>query len=164
MDDYEKIEVVGRGAFGVVTLYLQKSTQRKVVIKHIPVQQMSAEEKEGSVVEAKVLAMLHHPNIIAYYDSFLEEKSLAIVMEYAPELTMLFPVQHVPTIMMKILKGSYEPVPDRYSAALRGLLDQMLQREPSLRPTVRQLWGHPVLLPVIVNLCLTIGSLPCVAE
>ncbi|XP_077549145.1 serine/threonine-protein kinase Nek8-like isoform X3 [Haemaphysalis longicornis] len=277
MDDYEKIEVVGRGAFGVVTLYLQKSTQRKVVIKHIPVQQMSAEEKEGSVVEAKVLAMLHHPNIIAYYDSFLEEKSLAIVMEYAPggtlcdylkqrgrallsekevlhyfgqlvlalehvhsrqilhrdlktqnlllnqsrsivkvgdfgiskilnskskaeslvgtpnnlspeickgqpynqksdiwalgcilyELMTLksaFQGDHVPTIMMKILKGSYEPVPDRYSAALRGLLDQMLQREPSLRPTVRQLWGHPVLLPVIVNLCLTIGSLPCVAD
>ena len=27
--------------------------------------------------------MLHHPNIIAYYDSFVEDKALMIVMEYA---------------------------------------------------------------------------------
>lgn len=55
-----------------------------MVIKQISVQQMSNEEKEVSLNEAKVLAMLRHPNIIAYYHSFLEEKSLAIVMEYAP--------------------------------------------------------------------------------
>ena len=27
--------------------------------------------------------MLHHPNIIAYYDSFVADKALMIVMEYA---------------------------------------------------------------------------------
>ena len=27
--------------------------------------------------------MLHHPNIIEYYDSFLHDKSMMIVMEYA---------------------------------------------------------------------------------
>ena len=27
--------------------------------------------------------MLHHPNIIEYYDSFAHEKSMMIVMEYA---------------------------------------------------------------------------------
>jgi len=31
----------------------------------------------------KVLSMLHHPNIIEYYDSFLHDKSMMIVMEYA---------------------------------------------------------------------------------
>ena len=31
----------------------------------------------------QVLDMLHHPNIIAYYDSFVEDKALMIVMEYA---------------------------------------------------------------------------------
>ncbi|KAL3201806.1 hypothetical protein MRX96_042822 [Rhipicephalus microplus] len=276
MDAYKKIEVVGRGAFGVVTLYSEKSTGRKVVIKHIPVQQMSSEEKEGSLNEAKVLAMLHHPNIIAYYDSFLEEKSLAIVMEYAsggnlydyleakrrcsdfrgvlsyfaqvllalehvhsrqilhrdlktqnlllnqcrsivkvgdfgiskiltskskaesivgtpnnlsPEicvgkpynqksdvwalgcilyelLTLRSPFEgnHVPSLVMKIIRGSYEPISDHYSAQVRNLLERMLQKEPSQRPSVNQLKATPFLLPVICNIYLTTGSLPCVAQ
>ncbi|XP_050042217.1 serine/threonine-protein kinase Nek8 [Dermacentor andersoni] len=277
MDRYEKIEVVGRGAFGVVTLYSEKSTGRKVVIKHIPVQQMSKEEKEGSLNEAKVLAMLHHPNIIAYYDSFLEEKSLAIVMEYAPGgnlydylkqrgrallserevlsyfaqvllalehvhsrkilhrdlktqnlllnqcrsivkvgdfgiskilsskskaeslvgtpnnlspevfvgkpynhksdiwalgcilyelLTLRSPFEgnHIPSLVRKIMRGSYEPVSDHYSAQIHLLLEQLLQKEPSQRPSVNQLMAQPILLPVICNLYLTIGSLPCVAQ
>ena len=33
--------------------------------------------------EVKVLAMLSHPNIIEYYQNFLEDKALMIVMEYA---------------------------------------------------------------------------------
>ncbi|KAH7971458.1 hypothetical protein HPB49_024303 [Dermacentor silvarum] len=261
----------------VVTLYSEKSTGRKVVIKHIPVQQMSKEEKEGSLNEAKVLAMLHHPNIIAYYDSFLEEKSLAIVMEYAPggnlydylkqrgrallserevlsyfaqvllalehvhsrkilhrdlktqnlllnqcrsivkvgdfgiskilsskskaeslvgtpnnlspevfvgkpynqksdiwalgcilyELLTLrgpFEGNHIPSLVTKIIRGSYEPVSDHYSAQIRLLLEQLLQKEPSQRPSVNQLMAQPILLPVICNLYLTIGSLPCVAQ
>ncbi|KAH8035374.1 hypothetical protein HPB51_004615 [Rhipicephalus microplus] len=277
MDAYQKIEVVGRGAFGVVTLYSEKSTGRKVVIKHIPVQQMSSEEKEGSLNEAKVLAMLHHPNIIAYYDSFLEEKSLAIVMEYAsggnlydylkqrggaliseeqvlsyfvqvllalehvhsrqilhrdlktqnlllnqcrsivkvgdfgiskiltskskaesivgtpnnlsPEicvgkpynqksdvwalgcilyelLTLRSPFEgnHVPSLVMKIIRGSYEPISDHYSTQVRNLLERMLQKEPSQRPSVNQLKATPFLLPVICNIYLTTGSLPCVAQ
>ena len=38
--------------------------------------------------EINILAMLKHPNIIAYFDSFVDEKSLMIVMEYAPGGTL----------------------------------------------------------------------------
>ena len=34
--------------------------------------------------EVKVLSMLQHPNIIEYYDSFIEHSTIMIVMEYAP--------------------------------------------------------------------------------
>lgn len=34
------------------------------------------------------MKLLKHPNIIAYYDNFVEEKSLVIVMEYAPGGTL----------------------------------------------------------------------------
>ena len=44
---------------------------------------MTREEKQTTLMEVRVLAMLNHPNIIAYYDSFLEDKALMIVMEYA---------------------------------------------------------------------------------
>ena len=32
--------------------------------------------------------MLKHPNIVAHYDNFVDEKSLMIVMEYAPGGTL----------------------------------------------------------------------------
>lgn len=65
---------------------------------------------------------------------------------------------------MKIVRGTFSPVAEHYDQELRRLLERLLQREPSLRPSVRQLLGHPILLPVIYNLYLSIGSLPCVAH
>ena len=44
---------------------------------------MTKEERQAALNEVKVLSMLHHPNIIQYYENFLEDKALMIVMEYA---------------------------------------------------------------------------------
>lgn len=46
-------------------------------------EEMTVEERQAALNEVKVLDMLDHPNIIAYYDSFVEDKALMIVMEYA---------------------------------------------------------------------------------
>ncbi|XP_022248106.1 serine/threonine-protein kinase Nek8-like isoform X2 [Limulus polyphemus] len=82
-DKFEHIRVVGRGAFGSVHLCRRLSDGKQVIIKQIPVEQMTREEKQQSLSEAKVHSKLDHPNIIAYYDHFLGEKSIVIVMEYA---------------------------------------------------------------------------------
>lgn len=34
--------------------------------------------------EVRVLSMLQHPNIIEYYDNYLDSNTMMIVMEYAP--------------------------------------------------------------------------------
>ena len=49
---------------------------------------MESEERKSAVNEVNVLAMLKHPNIVAYYDNFMEDKSLMIAMEYAPGGTL----------------------------------------------------------------------------
>ena len=59
-----------------------------VVIKQIPVDELLAEERRSAMNEVSVLKMLKHPNIVAYYDSFVEDKSLMIAMEYAPGGTL----------------------------------------------------------------------------
>ena len=53
-------------------------------MKQIPVDEMGIDERKASQTEVEVLAMLKHPNIIAYFDSFMQDKSMMIVMEYAP--------------------------------------------------------------------------------
>lgn len=44
---------------------------------------MTKEERQAALNEVIVLSMLSHPNIIEYYENFLEDKALMIVMEYA---------------------------------------------------------------------------------
>ena len=71
--------------FHYSTVYLCRrlADEKQVIIKQIPVEQMTKEERTVALNEAKVLAMLDHPNIIEYYENFLEDKALMIVMEYA---------------------------------------------------------------------------------
>lgn len=89
MENYEKIRVVGRGAYGIVHLCQRLSDKKHVIIKQIPVEQMTKEERQAALNEVKVLSMLSHPNIIEYYENFLEDKALMIVMEYAQGGTLL---------------------------------------------------------------------------
>lgn len=43
---------------------------------------MSPEEMQAAVFEAKVLAKVHSEYVCKYYDSFMEEESINIVMEF----------------------------------------------------------------------------------
>lgn len=74
IDDFELRVELGRGAFGVVFLALQRSMQRMVALK------ISA--NKGT--EAQVLAQLDHPNIVRVYDRrIVEEKGLQLFyMQY----------------------------------------------------------------------------------
>ena len=81
MNDYEKIRVLARGAFGIVHLSKRVTDSRHVVIKEILMD--SKLDRNTSAVEVKVLKMLKHPNIIQLYDSFILNNCLMMVMEYA---------------------------------------------------------------------------------
>ena len=59
------------------------SDKKLVIIKQIPVEQMTKEERQTALNEVKVLSMLDHPYIVKYFENFLEDKALMIVMEYA---------------------------------------------------------------------------------
>jgi len=83
MEKYDKLRAVGRGAYGTVYLCRRLVDKKLVIIKQIPVEQMTKDERQAALNEVKVLSMLDHPNIIRYYENFLEDKALMIVMEYA---------------------------------------------------------------------------------
>uniref|UniRef100_A0A8C4IFI0 Serine/threonine-protein kinase Nek8 n=1 Tax=Dicentrarchus labrax TaxID=13489 RepID=A0A8C4IFI0_DICLA len=73
---------------GIVHLCRRRSDGAFVILKEIPVEQMSRDERLAAQNECQVLKLLNHPNIIEYYENFLEDKALMIAMEYAPGGTL----------------------------------------------------------------------------
>jgi len=73
-----------------VFLYKRLADKKMVIIKQIPVEQMTKEERQAAVNEVHILSMLHHPNIIEYYENFLEDQAMMIVMEYAQGIMIFF--------------------------------------------------------------------------
>ncbi|XP_061683711.1 serine/threonine-protein kinase Nek8 isoform X3 [Syngnathoides biaculeatus] len=74
--------------FRIVHLCRRRSDGGLVILKEIPVEQMSRDERLAAQNECQVLKLLNHPNIIEYYENFLEDKALMIAMEYAPGGTL----------------------------------------------------------------------------
>lgn len=86
MDQFEKIETLGRGAHGVAILVKPKyagSSASLRVVKTVDFSRMSEDAQKGAKDEVALLRRLAHPHIIAYYDAFFEADQLHIVLEFA---------------------------------------------------------------------------------
>ncbi|XP_058276557.1 serine/threonine-protein kinase Nek1 isoform X7 [Hirundo rustica] len=82
MDKYIKVRKIGEGSFGKAILVKAKENGQQYVIKEINISKMSNKEREESRREVAVLANMKHPNIVLYRESFEENGSLYIVMDY----------------------------------------------------------------------------------
>ncbi len=83
MDKYEVKGCIGRGNYGSAHVVVcRKDPSVKFVMKKIPIELMSEMEKEQAHQEVDLLAKLHHPNIVAYKESFVENDALHIIMSY----------------------------------------------------------------------------------
>lgn len=85
LTQYESIEFLARGGMGAVYQGIQKSLNRKVAIKVLPKELGEADSLflERFKREARVMAQLSHPNIVAVYDTGeTEDGLLYFVMEY----------------------------------------------------------------------------------
>uniref|UniRef100_A0A8D9BZA6 Mitogen-activated protein kinase kinase kinase 7 n=1 Tax=Cacopsylla melanoneura TaxID=428564 RepID=A0A8D9BZA6_9HEMI len=85
-DEIEKIEIVGKGSFGVV--WKGRWQDRDVAVKHIETEA----ERKAFAVEVRQLSRVSHPNIVKLYGACTVDK-VCLVMEYA-EGGSLFNVLH----------------------------------------------------------------------
>uniref|UniRef100_A0A4X1V5L7 non-specific serine/threonine protein kinase n=1 Tax=Sus scrofa TaxID=9823 RepID=A0A4X1V5L7_PIG len=82
MEKYVRVQKIGEGSFGKAILVKSIEDGRQYVIKEINISRMSNKEREESRREVAVLANMKHPNIVQYRESFEENGSLYIVMDY----------------------------------------------------------------------------------
>ncbi|KAJ1763332.1 kinase that interacts with cdc31p [Coemansia sp. RSA 1752] len=78
---YEKKELVGRGAYGVVYRGRDTETGSTVAIKILNLD--NEEDFSDMQREINLLSQVHSPHIAQYYGSFIESSRMWIIMEYA---------------------------------------------------------------------------------
>ena len=86
--DFKVLETVAKGTFGVVYRVVRKTDGRQYALKQIDLQGTKRAEKEEAIDEARVLSSLDSPYVIKYYDCFMEDNKLNIVMELAEKGTL----------------------------------------------------------------------------
>ncbi|KAJ3286809.1 hypothetical protein HK104_008870 [Borealophlyctis nickersoniae] len=84
MNNYEPLEVIGSGSFGVIRKVRRKSDGRILARKEIDYRKMSEKEKKQLVAEVNILRELRHPHIVRYYERIVDRESclIYIIMEY----------------------------------------------------------------------------------
>ena len=79
---YKIIKKLGQGSFGAAYEVLNINDNKKYVIKEILMKEASKEEVDDLVKEAKILSTIHNDNVVKYFESFTENDTFNIVMEY----------------------------------------------------------------------------------
>ncbi len=84
LDYYKFVKLIGKGAFGKVTLGIHKLTGKYVAIKAIEKSHMQDDFSRRKVFrEVYILKKIRHANVIRLLEVFESSKHLLIVMEYA---------------------------------------------------------------------------------
>lgn len=84
IDNFETICEIGKGAYSNVFKVKRLSDQQLYALKKVKMQKLNKKEKKNALNEVRILASIHHPNIISYKEAFFDEAgSLCLVMEYA---------------------------------------------------------------------------------
>lgn len=55
MDRFEQLKIIGRGNYGAAHLVVEKATGRKLVVKKVPIAEMSEEERRSAGQEVRGL-------------------------------------------------------------------------------------------------------------
>ncbi|CAH1969101.1 unnamed protein product [Acanthoscelides obtectus] len=79
-DDYDILEEIGTGAFGVVHRCRERKTGNIFAAKFIPVSH--AMEKELIKKEIDIMNQLHHPKLINLHDAFEDDDEMVLIYEF----------------------------------------------------------------------------------
>lgn len=79
---YRTLRVIGRGSFGRALLVEDRDGLQRVM-KVVDLERGSEQRRREAPMEAELMQRLNHPNIARFHESFHEEGSFVIVMDYS---------------------------------------------------------------------------------
>ncbi|KAF3694835.1 Serine/threonine-protein kinase 24 [Channa argus] len=159
---FTKLERIGKGSFGEVFKGIDNRTKKVVAIKNIDLEE-AEDEIEDIQQEITVLSQCDSPFITKYFGSYLKGTKLWIIMEYlgggsaldladiwslgitAIELAKGEPPHsdlHPMKVLFLIPKNNPPTLEGNYSKPLKEFVEACLNKEPSFRPTAKELLKH----------------------
>lgn len=110
VDEYEIIRSLGRGAMGQVYLAKDSLLGRPVAVKFIAQDNPSDAARERFLIEARAIARLQHPNVLAIYRVGLIAGQPYLVSEFVrgqslDQLTLPLPWQRALDIAIQLARG-----------------------------------------------------------
>ncbi|KDR69178.1 hypothetical protein GALMADRAFT_104121 [Galerina marginata CBS 339.88] len=84
LDDYEALDVIGNGSFGIIRKVRRKTDGLLFARKELNFEKMSERDRKQIVAEVNILKDLHHDHIVRYHDRYVDRDAgiLYILMEY----------------------------------------------------------------------------------
>src|SRR3954467_15048051 len=87
-DRYRGVRRLGAGGSGAVFLAHDELLDRHVAVKRLHGAEVTAATAVRLRREARIMASLRHPNLVAAYDMVLDGDDVLLVMEYVPGETL----------------------------------------------------------------------------
>ena len=81
LDFYRAGKILGKGAFGQVSLAMHKLAKKLVAMKTINKSVMKESQKEKLNLEVSILKRFRHPNVVKLYETFESSKHKILIME-----------------------------------------------------------------------------------
>jgi eukaryotic-like serine/threonine-protein kinase len=100
---YVVVEHVGSGAMGHVVRAYDPRLRREVAIKRVRSGSRDEEGQARLLREARAMAQLSHPNVVAVYDVEAHDRGIALAMEYVAGGTLSTWVSATPRTFVEIL-------------------------------------------------------------
>jgi NIMA (never in mitosis gene a)-related kinase 1/4/5 len=82
MREFDIIQKLGSGSFGTVFKVQRKVDDQVYVVKTVRIAELPYQEQVDAINEVRLLAQMDCLYIVKYYDSFIEDENLNIVMEF----------------------------------------------------------------------------------
>ena len=82
MEAFEELKCIGRGSYGAAFLVRTRDSGEQRVVKKVSISLLGEEEQEQAHREVELLQELDHPNIVDFFDHFIANDELHIVMLY----------------------------------------------------------------------------------
>ena len=89
LDEFQKLEKIGEGTYGVVYKAKDKITNQFVALKKIRLETESEGVPSTAIREISLLKELDHPNVVQLLDVIHADQKLYLVFEYLGEQDVL---------------------------------------------------------------------------